>query len=217
MFSKMRAAMAALAMTCASAATAAHAEDASRWFVHAGPAVVMPDESAEMSAGGQPVPGANVSIDSRWTVEGELGRYLTRNVAVAIAGGYPPTFTVNAAGSIAALGEAGKMTGGPAALLVQYHFNREGRIQPYVGAGVSFLIVFSTKDGAMNHLHADSAVGSAIQAGTDIMLNDRWGAFVDVKKAWVGTVAKGELGPIPIVAKVKVNPLVPSFGVTYHF
>lgn len=217
MFSKIRAAVAALAMTCASVATAAHAEDATRWFAHFGPAVVMPDESAEMSAGGQPVPGANVSIDSRWTVEGEVGRYVTKNVAVAIAGGYPPTFTVNAAGTIAALGAAGQMTGGPAALLVQYHFNREGRIQPYVGAGASFLIVFSTKDGAMNHLRADSAVGTAVQAGADIMLNDHWGMFVDVKKAWVGTVAHGELGPMPIVAKVKINPLVPNFGLSYHF
>jgi outer membrane protein len=217
MFPKFRAAGAALALSFAAAAPAAHAETPSRWFVHAGPAVVMPAESAEMSAGGMPVPGANVSIDPRWTVEGEVGRYITNNIAIALAAGYPPTFQVNAAGTIAALGEAGKMTGGPAGLMVQYHFNREGRIQPYVGAGLSFLIVFSTKDGAMNHLRAGSAVGEAVQVGADFMVNDHWGAFVDLKKAWVGTVAKGELGPMPIRAKVKVNPLVPNFGVTYHF
>src|SRR5689334_1386591 len=117
-----RAALGALAL--ASAGTVAHAEDASRWFVHVGPAVVDPDESAKMSAGGQPVPGAGVSIKSRWTVEGELGRYITPHIAIAFAAGYPPTFKVNASGTIAALGEAGKMTGGPAGLLLQYHFNR---------------------------------------------------------------------------------------------
>ena len=201
----------------ASAATAAHAEDASKWFVHAGPAVVDPHESATVTAGGQLVPGGDVSIKSRWTFEGEVGRYLTRNIAVAFAGGYPPTFKVMASGSIAALGEAGKMTGGPAGILAQYHFNRGGMIQPYVGAGASFLIVFSTKDGAMNHLRAKSAVGTLLQAGADVMLNDRWGVFVDVKKAYVGTVATGFLGPAPVRAKVKIDPLVSNAGVTYHF
>jgi outer membrane protein len=207
--------MAALAL--ALTGTMAHAEDASRWFVHVGPAVVSPYESATLTAGGAPVPGADVSIDARWTVEAEVGRYLTPNVAVALAGGYPPTFTVNASGTIAALGQAGKMTGGPAGLLLQYHFNRNGMIQPYVGAGASFLIVFGTKDGAMSHLRAKSAVGTALQAGADVMVNDRWGGFVDVKKAWVGTVATGDLGPMPIRAKVKVDPLVTNVGVTYHF
>lgn len=217
MFSQFRAASAAMVLSLASAATAAHAEDASRWFVHAGPAVVMPVESAEMTMGGAPVPGGTVSIAQRWTVEGEVGRYVTKNVAVALAAGFPPTFTVNAAGSVAALGKVGEMTGGPAGLLVQYHFNRQGRIQPYIGAGASFLVVFGTKDGAMNHLRAFSAMGAAAQVGADIMVDDHWGAFVDLKKAWVGTVAKGDLGPYPVRAKVKIDPLVPNFGVTYHF
>lgn len=205
------------AVVFAAAATAAHAEDASKWFAHAGPAIVDPHESATLTAGGAPVPGGDVSIKSRWTFEGEVGRYLTRNIAVAFAGGYPPTFRVMASGSIAALGEAGTMTGGPAGILVQYHFNRNGMIQPYVGAGASFLIVFSTKDGAMNQLRAKSAVGTALQAGADVMLNDRWGMFLDVKKAYVGTVATGFLGPAPVRAKVKIDPLVSSVGVAYHF
>jgi outer membrane protein W len=47
--------------------------------------------------------------------------------------------------------------------------------------------------------------------------NDRWGAFIDVKKAWVGTVAKANLGPFPVKAKVKVDPVVANFGVSYRF
>ena len=30
-------------------------------------------------------------------------------------------------------------------------------------------------------------------------------------------VAKGQLGPAPVRAKVKIDPLVTSFGVTHHF
>ena len=206
------AALAALAF-----AAPAQAQEASRWFVHLGPALVSPDEDARMTAGGQPVPGANVSIDSRWTVAGEIGYFLTPNIAIALAAGYPPTFKVETAGTMAGMGTAGEMTGGPAGLLLQYHFNSEGRIKPYVGAGASFLVVFGTKDGLMTDLKAKSAVGTALQAGVDIMLDDRMGMFVDVKKAWVGTVATGDMGPAPVRAKVDVNPLVTNVGLTYRF
>lgn len=208
---------AAAALAMASLAGAANAQEASRWFVHLGPAYVDPVESASMTAGGAPVAGADVSIDGRWTLEGEVGYFLTPNVALAVAAGLPPKFNVDADGTLAALGRAGTMTGGPAGLLVQYHFNPEGRIQPYVGAGASFLIVFDTEDAALNNLEADSAIGTALQAGANFMVNDRWGGFVDVKKAYVGTVAKATLGPMPVRAKVKVDPLVFNAGLTYRF
>lgn len=197
--------------------SAAHAEDASRWFLHVGPALVAPTEKSEVSVGGAPIPGASVSIDSRWTAAGEVGYFITPNIAIAAAGGAPPKFKVNASGSIAALGTAGQMTGGPAGLMVQYHFNPDGVIRPYIGAGPAFLIVFSTEDGAMSHLKANSAVGTLIQAGSDFMINKRWGAFIDVKKAWVGTLATGFMGPNPVQAKVSIDPIVTNLGVNYRF
>ncbi|HEY8614809.1 OmpW/AlkL family protein [Phenylobacterium sp.] len=208
---------AAAALAAATFAGAAQAQDAGRWFVHAGPAFVEPAESADMTAGGQPVPGADVSIDGRWTAEVEVGYFLTPNIALAAAGGFPPKFNVDASGTLAALGRAGTMTGGPAGVMAQYHFNPDGPVSPYVGAGASFLIVFDTEDGALNDLEADSAVGTVVQAGVNVMANDRWGAFFDVKKAWVGTVAKANLGPTPVRAKVKVDPLVVNAGLTYRF
>jgi len=195
----------------------AHAETADRWFVHVGPAYVKPQEKTTLQAGGANVPGADVKLDGRWTVAAEVGYYVTPHVAVALAAGLPPTFKVVGAGSLTGMGTAGSMTGGPAGLLVQYHFNREGMIQPYVGAGASFLVVFKTKDGVMSDVSAKSAVGTAIQAGTDVMFTDRVGGFIDIKKAWVGTVATGFLGPTPVRAKVKVDPVVGNVGLTYKF
>jgi outer membrane protein len=208
------AALTALAICIASPASA---QEAGRWFAHLGPAMLALDESARMTAGGAPVPGATVTIDDRWTVEGELGYFVTPNIAISAAAGFPPRFDVKAAGTIAGLGKAGEMVGGPGGLLVQYHFNRQGRIQPYVGAGAAFLVVFDTKDAALTDLKVSHSVGPAVQAGADVMVNDRWGFFVDVKKAWVETVAKGRLGPAPVRAKVKIDPLVTNFGVAYHF
>lgn len=206
------------AIASATVATAASAQDASsRWIVHAGPAYVDPDESALMTAGGAALPGANVSIKGRWTVEGELTYLVTPHIGVAVAAGAPPTFDIMTAGTLAGMGKAGEMTGGPAGLLLQYHFNPEGKFQPYVGAGASFLVVFDTKDGVLTNVKAKSAVGTALQVGANLMFTDRVGGFVDVKKAFVDTTATGFLGPAPVRAKVQVDPLVYNAGVAWRF
>ncbi|RAK50740.1 OmpW/AlkL family protein [Phenylobacterium deserti] len=207
----------AAGMALAAVATSAQAQDESRWFVHVGPAQVIPDESADMLAGGAPVPGADVSVDARWTVEGEIGYFVTPNVAIAAAAGLPPTFRVDAAGTLSGLGAAGEMVGGPAGVMAQYHFDRIGAVRPYVGAGVAVLVVFDTKDGALQNLKAESSVGPMVQVGADFMLNERWGLFVDLKKAYVSTVAKGTLGGAPVRADVTIDPLVANAGVSYRF
>jgi outer membrane protein len=200
-------------------AGAAHAQDAdaSRWFVHVGPADVILQPKMSMTAGGGAVPGASVSIPNQWTVEGEIGYFLNKNVAVAFAGGYPPTLTFTGSGSIAALGKAGSAVAGPSALNVSYHFNRGGMLQPYVGAGAAFMIVWSTKDAALSNVKVDNAVGAEVQAGADLWLNQHWGAFVDYKRAWLDTTAKGMLGPAPVVSKIQLNPPGVNAGVTYRF
>ena len=195
----------------------AHAEDASRWFVHVGPAYVDPIEHGTVSLGGAVVPGGDVAISGRWTVEGEVGYFVTRNIAIAAAAGFPPTFKVDAAGSLAGLGTAGKVTGGPMGVMVQYHANRGGRIQPYLGVGAAFLVVMNTKDGLLSNFTSSSDVGPAIGGGVDLMLNDKWGLFVDAKKAWVSTKSTGNLGPNPVVANVDVDPMVYNAGLAYHF
>jgi outer membrane protein len=60
-------------------------------------------------------------------------------------------------------------------------------------------------------------MGVAFQVGADYMITDNWGVFVDVKKAILRTEATGFLGPAPIRADVKLDPLVLHTGVTYRF
>lgn len=205
------------ALGLATAAKAQQVQDTSRWFAHAGPATVMLDPKTTMTAGGQPVPGAAVKAADTWTVEGEIGYFLTPNFSVAFAGGYPPVVTVKAAGSLNGVGTVGKMQAGPSALNLGWHFNRGGMIQPYVGAGTAFLIVWSTKDGVLTNLNVDHSIGPEVQAGADVMINSHWGAFFDYKRAWIETTAKGMLGPAPVVAKIQLNPTVLNAGVTYRF
>lgn len=205
------------AVAVAAIASSAQAQAAGDWIVHLGPAIVDPDESATLTAGGAAVPGGNVSIDAEWSIEGEASYFLTPNIAISAAAGFPPQFTIKGAGTLAGVGTAGKMTGGPAGIFAQYHFNRAGRISPYVGAGVAFLVVFGTEDGALSNVEADSAVGTSLQAGANLWINDRWGAFVDFKKVFIETESTGSLGGAPVHADVTLDPLVTNFGVAWRF
>ena len=204
------------AAALSAAASAASAQD-SRWFVRLGPAIVDLDEKATMYAAGTLVPGADVSIEPETTLAVEVGYFVTPNIAVSFTGGYPPTFEVESAGTLTGLGRDGDILGGPAAVTAHYHFNRQGRLQPYLGAGMAFMYVFDTTDGVVTDVEVDNAAGPAVQAGVNYDVNARWGAFVDYKKAWFTTEARGFLGGAPIRADIQLDPAVWNAGVFWRF
>lgn len=187
------------------------------WFVHLGPAALILDEGAKIKGAGTRIPGATIKIAPQVTASLEAGYYLTRNIAIAVALGVPPNPTVKGAGTVEGLGTLGSIWYGPTALTAQYHFTNFGPFQPYVGVGPLLMIVFSEHDGALSRFRVDPALGAVAQVGADVMLSDRWGVFVDVKKGYLRTHSKGYLGPLPISADVKLDPLVVSGGVTYRF
>lgn len=189
----------------------------SGWFLHVGPAGLVLNESAKISLGGARVPGASISIDPQLTGAVEFGYFFNPNFAVSFTGGFPPTVDVLGRGTVAGLGRLGTATYGPATLTAHYHFTGFGNIQPYIGAGPTFMYVFNTKDGAMADLKMQNAIGFAVQAGVNIMVNQNWGVFFDVKKAYLRSTASGNLGGAPVKGKVVLDPLVIHTGVTYKF
>lgn len=199
------------------AADAAPLITAKSWFVHIGPAALILDEGAKIKGAGTRIPGATIKIAPQVTASLEAGYYLTPNVAVAVTLGVPLNPTINGAGTVEAIGKLGSIWYGPTAATAQYHFTNFGPFQPYVGVGPLLLIVFSEHDGALSHFRVDPALGAVAQVGADVMLSDRWGVFVDVKKGYLRTHSKGYLGALPISADVKLDPLVVSGGVTYRF
>jgi outer membrane protein len=191
--------------------------DAGFFFVHLGAAGLILDEGAEIYAGGYRISGGDISVKSHLTFAAEVGYYFTPNIAVSFTGGVPPNVKIKADGSMDGLGRVGATTYGPMTLTAHYHFTGWGRLQPYVGIGPAFMYVFDEKDGLMGSLDIDHAIGVAFQVGADYMITDNWGVFVDVKKAILRTEATGFLGPAPIRADVKLDPLVLHTGVTYRF
>ena len=190
---------------------------APRFFLHLGPAGLVLDEDAEIYAAGSQVPGGTIKIKSHLTFAVEAGYFVTPNVAVSFTGGLPPNVKIEAAGTMNGMGRVGATTYGPMTATVHYHFTEMGRFQPYVGVGPAFMYVFDHQDGIMASLQVDNTVGVAFQAGANYMFTDQWGIFVDVKKAILRTKATGFLGPVPVKADIRLDPLVLHTGVTFRF
>jgi outer membrane protein len=188
-----------------------------RFFLHVGPAALDLDESAKIYAAGNQVPGGTIKIKSHLTFAVEAGYFVTPNIAVSFTGGLPPNVKIEAAGTMQGMGRVGATTYGPMTATIHYHFTEFGRFQPYIGAGPAFMYVFDEKDGIMNTLRVEHTAGFAFQAGANYMFTDRWGMFVDVKKAILRTEASGSLGGAPIAADIKLDPLVVHSGVTFRF
>jgi len=205
-----------LALAASTAAGAASAQEA-RFFAHVGPGQLAPDEDAVITAGGGVIPGGNVSLDSSTTAAIELGYLVTPQWSVSATFGLPPREDVNGAGTLAPVGKLGELHYGPAALMGQYRLTNLGPIEPYLGAGVAVMFVFADDDAAASNLEVDNAAGLALQAGAEWRLNERWGLFVDYKKAWFDTSASGNLGGGPFEAEIQVDPSFLHAGATYRF
>jgi outer membrane protein len=191
--------------------------DATRWTIRAGLTQLSLADEIDLNVGGAPFPGAGLSTFEHHTPTVQIGYFVTPHVAVNATLGLPPTINVFGAGSIGALPRLGRVTYGPMALTVQYHPLRSGRIRPYVGAGLSYMIVFGTKDGAFEDLKVSNDLGPAFEAGTDLMISRNWGIFVDLKKALLRPKSTGTFAGMAVAGKTRLDPWAFSAGASFHF
>ncbi len=58
-------------------------------------------------------------------------------------------------------------------------------------------------------------------AGVDYAIDDRWGAFVEIKKSWLETetdfTAPTGAGPVVGGSKLTLDPVTVTLGVSYRF
>jgi outer membrane protein len=204
------------------AGRAVHATEpsaASGLYVNIGLAGLFFDTDASIKAAGSHLPGSNLNASNNLTLGIGIGYFVTPEVSLLAILGVPPTTTLTGQGTLSGL-TLGKVTYGPSMLVANYHFRQFGAVQPFLGAGMTYTIVFGTKDNAISNLRVSNSLGAAIRAGVDVMFSDQWGAFLSVSKVFVSTNASGNaanLGGIPVSARVTFNPLVLFSGITYRF
>jgi outer membrane protein len=200
-----------------SASPAAAQEASSNWYVHGGITRLSLADGIKLNFAGAPVPGAGIHTKPSYTPTVQVGRYFGQHVALALTVGLPPHIDIQGRGTLQPFGKLAETTYGPCVATLQYHPVRSGPVQPYVGAGAAYMIIFSTKDAAFQNVRIANDLAPALEGGTDIMLGKRVGLFVDAKKAFLRTTARGTFGGAPVVGKVRLDPWAFTTGVTVHF
>lgn len=210
----------AAALLAGGASAPALAQDSAsdtKWFIRAGVTGLSLADGLKLNLAGTPVPGAGLNTKDHVTPTIQIGREISDHLAVELTIGIPPNIDIDGRGVLEPLGKLADTTYGPCLLVLQYRPLRKGTIQPYLGAGVAYMIVFDADDGAFKDIEIDDDIGAGFEAGTDIMLGERYGLFVDFKKAFLRTDARGTFGGAPVMARAKLDPWALSVGATFRF
>ena len=101
----------------------------------------------------------------------------------------------------------------PPTLSALYYFNPDGRVRPYLGAGINFTEFFSEKP---NDLHLGGSAGPALAAGMDVMFTRHWFGTVDLRWMYVKTEVKAD-GSQKDYGELELNPFGVGLMVGYRF
>lgn len=198
--------------------TCANADDVDApWLLRAGVANLQNSDKLNLNVGGQPVPGAALHFHQIYTPMAEIGYHFTEDLAAVATVGFPPAISAYGGGSIAAYGKLESTTFGPSALTVQYQPFHSDWIRPYVGAGLSYMIIFSTHDAAVQNAGLSNDLAPALEVGSDFALDENYGLFVEGKKAFLQSKTTGSIGGFPLTGTAHLSPWVFSMGLSTRF
>jgi len=162
--------------------TAAALQAASPWSVRVRATYLQTvDHSDAFSALGLNFGSGAVHVNDQWIPEIDVDYAFTDHWSAELVLTIPQTQDV----SLAGVGGLGSFKHLPPTLLAQYKFNPGGVIQPYLGAGVNFTLIWDDDLSVAGvPLSLDNySLGLAGQAGVDVKINDRWSFNLDVKWA----------------------------------
>ena len=151
-------------------------------YLHLGASVVKQQDDATLYVLGTPVAGAGFETEARLHRLDRSGRLPPRRFRHRrfrdVADHRPNIAT----GTIAGLGNLGDETVGFYSATAQYHMPITDELSLYAGAGIGYMHVFDTVDGAVTNMTVNNAFGAVLQAGVDYKLMDNIGVFADVKR-----------------------------------
>lgn len=211
---------------------------------------ISPDEDSNLKARGGPgIGGGDIGdaggaeplmldgelrVDSNTIPELDISYYITKNIAVELilaTGSKHDVKLKNTRTDATAtfangdldenLGEVNAL---PPTLTVQWHFNPDQMIDPYVGAGVNYTRFM---DKNLSHsvggdIEIDrNSWGGALQAGVDVNLSNGWLLNADVKKVWIDADVSFHHGngafPKQKIDSLDIDPWVFGIGVGKRF
>lgn len=166
---------------------------------------------------------AELRVDSNTIPEIDFSYYITKNIAAELILATGTRHDVWIKGNNINGGAAytnpnlGSVNLLPPTLTLQWHFNPDQTIDPYVGAGVSYV---RAMDNGLNYgggvpiRISRNSFGPALQAGVDYNLPDsKWLINFDVKKIWFDTKVEGQASGVWYkIDQLDVDPWVVSVG-----
>lgn len=181
------------------AALSGSVQAADDWMLRFRAAEVVPDARSS--------PVAGVDANSSFSPEVDLTYFITKNIAVeAIAATTRHTVTLNSA-------SLGKLSVLPPTVTLQYHFNPEGTVRPYVGAGINYTRFYNVKLSAPLDVERNSW-GGALQVGVDFKVGSNSYINLDVKKIYVETDVTNAGA---YLTTLKLDPWVAGIGYGFRF
>jgi outer membrane protein len=196
-------------------------EPQDRFFLRAGPAFATFDATADVKVSGEPVRGGEAAVKNNTGLAVEGGWFITPNWSVSLTVGVPPKARISGEGTLASAGALGSARYAPSAIDIQYNLPTTGRFRPYIGAGLNYTLVYDVHGSAIRNLKVSNGYGPVIQTGAEYRVSRHMSAFIDVKKIWVAVDARGFVdspaGPQPATARLALDPVIASAGVSWHF
>lgn len=170
-------------------------------------------------------PGEGVSVDDSFAPEVDVTYMVTDHVGLELIAATTKHTVSGQTGTTGTLGDLASTWVLPPTLTLQYHPIVEGRVRPYVGAGVNYTVFYS-EDASTNlenavgatHVSLSDSWGWALQAGVDIDLSERIFLNFDVKYIDIDTTATLRTGAIGTQqVDVSLDPLVFGVGIGTRF
>ncbi len=168
-------------------------------------------------------PTSGGSITNAYAPEIDFTYMLTDNIGVELIAA-TTKHCVEGGGSLAAVGRLACTWVLPPTLTLQYHFVPEGRVHPYVGAGVNWTMFYNEKAstqlvnaiGATN-VNLSNSFSFALQAGVDFDISEKMFLNLDVKYVDMDTNARLTTGALVNNLRADINPLIIGVGVGWRF
>lgn len=195
----------ALAVALGAAALPALAQSAGDWTLGFGVHAVDPRSYNGRLAGGT----LDVSVDSDVKPSVTFEYFVRDNLGIEVLAALPFEHDINIAG----LGKVGSTRQLPPTVSLQYHFNGQGRVSPFVGAGINYTTFFSEDtQGALagGKLKLDDSWGLAAHAGVDFAVGQRGAIRIDAR--WIDIDTDASLSGASL-GTVAIDPLV--YGAAY--
>ena len=172
---------------------------------------IAPDESSHLDSS----VGDKLEVDSNTIPEIDFSYYFTKNIAAELILAVGSRHDVNIGGGLNAGAKLGSINLLPPTLTAQWHFNPDQTIDPYVGAGMSYIRAMdrNLNLGTTGITVERNMFGPALQAGADYNLPNKWLVNFDVKKIWFST----DVSTTTKIDNLDIDPWVVSFGVGKKF